>query len=342
MSMTVAIHPFSSFEALQHAVPDGRSEVMPLSRGRISGSITQIALGPDFGVTSGSFSRGVRFGGVMSQHRWVLSMLIATDGPASALGRELAVGDMIMTAPGEERYSIYRDATSYSAALVGQQELEAFLASQPGAAEALRSGVLRPADEATAANRIRILSSLTEALAERGPSMPDGTVEFYKRNILELVTAPIRDLVDYRGRQPRRSYTELVRDIDRYLIEAGNRPVHISELCDKFDVSRRALHRAFLNVLGIAPIAFARRKRLCDVHEALSNPERDATIKEIAIEHGFVDLGRFATAYRLLFGERPSQTLRRRGGRLPLIWLVCCNLYRWASTIEWLLFSHRS
>jgi AraC family ethanolamine operon transcriptional activator len=47
---------------------------------------------------------------------------------------------------------------------------------------------------------------------------------------------------------------ELVRRIDRYLIAAGAGPVHISELCEHFKVSRRTLH--FRDVLGIGPIAF--------------------------------------------------------------------------------------
>jgi AraC-like DNA-binding protein len=36
------------------------------------------------------------------------------------------------------------------------------------------------------------------------------------------------------------------------------------------------------------------------------------TVTAIAIQNGFADVGRFAQRYRLLFGETPSQTLRRR------------------------------
>jgi transcriptional regulator GlxA family with amidase domain len=98
---------------------------------------------------------------------------------------------------------------------------------------------------------------------------------------------------------------KLVSEVDRYLIDAGNRPIHVSELCAKFSVHRRMLHRAFNDVLGMPPITFLRRKRLGDVHAALP-------VKEIAVEHGFLELGRFAGAYRRLFGELPSRTLQRR------------------------------
>jgi len=86
---------------------------------------------------------------------------------------------------------------------------------------------------------------------------------------------------------------------------------------------RRALHRAFINVLGMPPIAFLRRKRLGDVHTALLMAAPVATIKQIALEHGFAELGRFAGEYRRLFGELPSHTLRRARSSLTN-WLLGC------------------
>jgi AraC family ethanolamine operon transcriptional activator len=42
-----------------------------------------------------------------------------------------------------------------------------------------------------------------------------------------------------------------------------------------------------------------------------SDPE-ETTVTQVAFGLGFWDLGRFAGAYRRLFGERPSETLRQR------------------------------
>jgi len=36
-----------------------------------------------------------------------------------------------------------------------------------------------------------------------------------------------------------------------------------------------------------------------------------ATVTQLATDHGFWELGRFSVSYRRLFGESPSETLRR-------------------------------
>jgi AraC-like DNA-binding protein len=313
MPFTVTRTEFSDFEALQHVLPDGCTDVALLGRGRMSGTLMHAALGSSFGISSGFFSRGVRLRGVLSDRRWMLGMLLATDGAASSLQHELAVGDLAIIAPGQERYSVYQGASRFAAALISYEELDGFLATQPGVLDSpvwRQPATVRAADPAGAATKIKQMSMLIATLSEHGSRLSDQTADFYKRNILELLTAPVRDMIHHQDRLPR-SYLTLVREVDRYLADVGNRPIHISELCEQFNVHRRALHRAFMAVLGMPPITFLRRKRLGEVHTALlmGGP---ATIKQIAIEHGFAELGRFAGCYRRMFGELPSETRQRR------------------------------
>jgi hypothetical protein len=77
---------------------------------------------------------------------------------------------------------------------------------------------------------------------------------------------------------------QLVQEMDRYLVAAGNRPVRISELTEVFKVNRRRLHRVFNDAVGISPIAFLRRKRLGDVHVALLMGGPATTVREVVIE----------------------------------------------------------
>ncbi|WLB66049.1 helix-turn-helix domain-containing protein [Bradyrhizobium japonicum] len=335
MPVLVARARFTDFEALQDIVQDKRSEVVQLGRGRMHGSTTHLSFGEQFGISTGWFTHALRARGVLSDHRWCLGMLLAGQGPAVGHGSSVKAGDVVTAAPGEDRYVKLPDRTSYVAAMIEPKELEAFLEPHPGAfeeAELHRLSVLA-ADPATAEDNVQRLVPLLNTLAEEGPLMSDGTADFFKRNILELLTAPFRDASRYQGGRPMSS-EELVCEVDRYLYAVGNRPVHISELCQHFSVHRRMLHRAFIDVLGMPPITFARRKRLGDVHWALLTGGRGTTVKGVALEHGFIELGRFADAYRRMFGELPRQTLKR-SFPTTLGWFVFClhDLPSIASTI---------
>jgi AraC-like DNA-binding protein len=311
--VTVRQTEFADFEALRDAVQDSPSEIVQLEHGKMTGTLAHLSVG-SVGISTGSFTRGVRQRGVLSPNRWTLGMLLGS--PALLQHFEAGPGDLFVLAPDHELYSRFIDGNHYAATLISPDELFAFLDSQqPGAADAAlwqQSTSVLSAAPAIAALRAQNFQTLLAAMRTHGPTMSDGAADFFKRSILELMTAPVlQGSHDYRGPRLQQSKVQLVRDVDCYLHKAGNRPVHITKLTEKFKVHRRTLHRAFIDVLGIGPITFLRRKRLGDVHKVLVQGGPDAMIKAVAIEHGFLQLGRFAGEYRQLFGEKPSQTLRR-------------------------------
>jgi transcriptional regulator GlxA family with amidase domain len=86
----------------------------------------------------------------------------------------------------------------------------------------------------------------------------------------------------------------------------------LSELCTAIGVPERTLRLCCAEFLGVSPIRYYLLRRLNMARSALrrANPET-ASVAEIARDHQFVELGRFAVAYRAIFGETPSSTLRR-------------------------------
>ncbi len=265
------------------------------------------------GVSTGIFSRGFRQRGALSDKRIAIGTVF--DDPAFILDFEMTPGDRLILAPEHELYSRFFGANMYTVVLVEQEELFDYLAPEPGAQDALawrQSATLLTTDPATAAANTLGFRTLLRAFAEHGPTMSAEQVAFYRRCLLEVTTRPVIAAADhhYRGSHLR-SAAELVRKVDHFLIEAGSRPVHTSELTAEFDVSKRTLNRAFEEVLGISPMQFSRRKRLGDVHNALLLATPGTTIEATAMKHGFLHAGRFAREYKLLFDELPSETLRR-------------------------------
>ena len=62
----------------------------------------------------------------------------------------------------------------------------------------------------------------------------------------------------------------------------------------------------------MAPMAYLRMVRLRRAHAALreANPG-ETTVQAVALSLGLLHQGRFAVSYRAIFGEMPSETLRR-------------------------------
>ena len=84
----------------------------------------------------------------------------------------------------------------------------------------------------------------------------------------------------------------------------------VTQLCQEMGVSRRTLQNAFLRVLDMSPLAYVKAVRLKQAREAL---KRSQSVTEAATACGFWHFGHFAHDYQTLFGERPSDTLRRQG-----------------------------
>lgn len=78
-------------------------------------------------------------------------------------------------------------------------------------------------------------------------------------------------------------------------------------------MSPRALEAAFRRRYDSTPLAYARSVRLERVHAALQQAARAgqaASVTDIALQHGFIHMGRFAAYYKQRFGCSPSASLR--------------------------------
>ena len=104
------------------------------------------------------------------------------------------------------------------------------------------------------------------------------------------------------------------RIVDRareYALSHLDEPLSILELCNNIGASRRKLQYCFQETLGINPLTYLRLLRLNAVRRELCDGVKERRVQEVAARWGFWHLSRFATDYRALFGEKPSQTLYR-------------------------------
>jgi AraC family ethanolamine operon transcriptional activator len=82
----------------------------------------------------------------------------------------------------------------------------------------------------------------------------------------------------------------------------------VAQLCLDLGVSRRTLQNAFQQVLDVGPLGYLKSVRLGQARRAL---KRLSSVTEAATSCGFWHFGHFSQDYLAMFGERPSDTLRR-------------------------------
>ena len=84
----------------------------------------------------------------------------------------------------------------------------------------------------------------------------------------------------------------------------------LMDLCTELGVSVRTLQYAFRAYIGMPPLTYLRLCRLNRARTLLRASEPACeNVTRIALQLGFLHLGRFAGDYRRMFGEAPSTTL---------------------------------
>jgi AraC-like DNA-binding protein len=106
----------------------------------------------------------------------------------------------------------------------------------------------------------------------------------------------------------------------REFLEANpGRPLYLTEICAGISVTERTLRGACEEHLGMGPIRYLTLRRMHLVRRALLGANATKTnVTRVVTDHGFWELGRFSVAYRMLFGESPSETLQRPAEQLEV------------------------
>jgi AraC-like DNA-binding protein len=116
-----------------------------------------------------------------------------------------------------------------------------------------------------------------------------------------------------------RRHDLIISRFEEFLEANPDRPLYLTEICAAIGVAERTLRAACEEHLGMGPVRYLSLRRMHLVRRALLRADPAmTTVTRIATDHGFWELGRFSVAYRVLFDESPSASLRRPyDGRPP-------------------------
>jgi AraC family ethanolamine operon transcriptional activator len=130
-----------------------------------------------------------------------------------------------------------------------------------------------------------------------------------------LISALVDSLDETNAQEHRvahRHHDLIMRRFRRVVDENWRTAVYVPEICVAVGVSARTLLTCCNEHLGVGPKQYLLLRRVGLVRRALRHAEPGTTtVTEILTRYGFWQFGRFAGLYLRLYGERPSDTLRR-------------------------------
>ena len=231
--------------------------------------------------------------------------------------------DLMLATPAHTQTGFVAEAGWESVALlVNPAVLECHLAARqrldelrlPQRVDAMRADVAR----------VRALFDLGKRVAEMAAQVPaqfDDSLEeraAAQVEVIETLLAALRASSGSslaRSDQTRQTQSVIVKAAEDYTLSKVGQRIYVSDLCKATATSERALEYSFKTVMGLSPVQFLARLRLHRAREALLKAPTGgaSTVSTIALEWGFWHFGEFARAYKELFDELPSDTLRRRG-----------------------------
>ena len=162
-----------------------------------------------------------------------------------------------------------------------------------------------------------LLSSLHEAAGHLAKTAPDILVQPEVARAMERRLCMRWCGVSVVERPPKlasalRRHAAVMRRFEQLLESNPDQTLYTAELCTTVGASERTLRACCQEHLGMSPTRYLWLRRMHLARRDLRATDTAVTsVTEVATSYGFWELGRFAVAYRSLFGESPSTTLRR-------------------------------
>jgi AraC family ethanolamine operon transcriptional activator len=253
-----------------------------------------------------------------------LNGLVAYDayGPQTSgtvNGQPVGPGRMVSVEPGSDVTFVADGGWESFAILLPQAEiLKHLLARKLEAEICMPHGAQLLQVDPVQANALFSWGKRLVDMAVRQPGLFDdpGRERISARHeLLERLLATLRVAAERGHGQINRTREErsrIVRAAEDYAMAHIDDHVYLTDLCKAADVSERTLEYAFKAVMGMTPMTYLIRLRLHRVRQRLLAAPRDSTtVTAEALNWGFWHLGEFSRAYKKVFGEFPSETLRR-------------------------------
>jgi AraC-like DNA-binding protein len=307
------VFTFSDPYPYQCAIRGARFEALVTRRGAFRAELTQIEL-PRLWMQRGRESLPRIFHGCVVPDRATVGFLTDANQPATVhCGRAMAPGDVIFN-DSRPMHRRTEAPARWGAMSLTPDDLAA--ASKAFAGRELTSPshakIVRPS-----ASRVSRLVGLHEQagwLAKTAPSVlaHPQVARALDEALVHALIACLSEGTPVEGSVGAHRHLTIIARLEEFMDANRGEPAYLAEICAATGATERTLRACCQEYLGMSVMRYLWLRRMHLAHRALNSATpSSATVTEIATGSGFWELGRFSVEYRALFGEAPSESLRR-------------------------------
>jgi len=168
--------------------------------------------------------------------------------------------------------------------------------------------------DSTALQHLRYLHAASLELALMNPHVlaDQHVASGLESALIHVIATCVTGAVEPPMSAGERRHRQAIDRFERTLARMPMEPLYLSDICAAIGVSARTMEYCCREYYGMGPNRYLRLRRMNQAHRALIEANADKiSVTDVAMRFGFWELGRFASAYRILFAETPSATLRR-------------------------------
>jgi AraC family ethanolamine operon transcriptional activator len=313
---------FGDIDEQAAALQGWNQRYLQLSRGRFEGSVQRLQLG-GLGLFVEDLHQSVYQAGWVRNDVFAIGVPLMVQGDAQFCGQR-ATSNSLHVFSGQQGFEFLSPQRHVMIGIELDSALhEAHL--MPTSSEtslgwqATHAGLLQP-DAAVLGKLRSFLMALFQSLSQAGAAAGAARSDLAHSAVLRhQVRAQLIDHIaaalvqqdtgaQEQGGMPTKAQLALVDRAAEFVSARLSEAPSVGEICGTLGVSRRTLQSAFHARWGMGPLAWLILMRLNAVRRRLKSA---AHVTEAATEFGFWHFGHFAGQYQSLFGECPSQTLRR-------------------------------
>ena len=224
------------------------------------------------------------------------------------------VDEKVMLSAGQRVRVHHTDNNGILCLIVKDQVLRDFIATWTGT-NTKQPLQFAPRVDATAPRTASLLAFFDFFLKELNRpggilDAPTAVASFEHTMITSMLFGLEHNLVDILQEPKPEAGSGQVRQIEQFLEAHAETPINMQMIAKESGHSISSIYRAFRRHRGYTPMTFLRRIRMRHARRKLLQADPNSNVTSIALECGFMHLGRFAAEYKRCFDESPSETIK--------------------------------